>query len=32
MSKRNQIEMSEQEVAQFLGERHTMSVATNGRD
>ena len=32
MSKRKQIEMSEAEVARFLDERHTMSVATNGRD
>ena len=32
MSKRKQIEMSDTEVAQFLNERHTMSVATNGRD
>lgn len=32
MSKRKQIEMSEAEVAAFLRERHTMSVATNGRD
>ena len=32
MSKRKQIEMSAAEVAAFLNERHTMSVATNGRD
>ena len=32
MSKRKQIEMSDAEVAQFLREGHTMSVATNGRD
>jgi PPOX class probable F420-dependent enzyme len=32
MSKRKQIEMSEAEVAEFLSGRHTMSVATNGRD
>ena len=32
MSKRKQIEMTDAEVAAFLNERHTMSVATNGRD
>lgn len=32
MSKRKQIQMSAAEVAEFLRERHTMSVATNGRE
>ena len=32
MSQRNKIRMSEEEVATFLSERHTMSVATNGKD
>ncbi|HJQ27516.1 MAG TPA: TIGR03618 family F420-dependent PPOX class oxidoreductase [Blastocatellia bacterium] len=32
MNKRKQIEMTDVEVAAFLNERHTMSVATNGRD
>ena len=32
MSQRNLIQMSEAEIAAFLAEKHTMQIATNGKD